>query len=113
LVGENPASSVSTPKMSEPPGLGVAVEMPSGWVPVPVVEVVEGLELQASSRPPAEPMAAMPTPVTALRAKNDLRSMRSDMFPLWTVTETNLIRRPWRDGHDLLPLPADCDENVT
>ena len=30
-VGENPFSSASTPKTSEPPGLGVAVETPSGW----------------------------------------------------------------------------------
>ena len=39
-------------------------------------------ELQAARKPPELPMAAMPTPVAAPLAKNERRSIRSDMFPL-------------------------------
>src|SRR5664280_3577700 len=84
----NPFSSASTPKMSCPPSFGVAVEIPSGWVAVPeVVELELEPELQAASRPPEVPMTAMPAPVAAPRARNERRSIRSDIFPLRTATD--------------------------
>src|SRR6516225_2389381 len=75
--------------MSDPPGFGVAVETPFGWLLVLVPDAPElELEPQAARRPPEEPMAARPTPVAAPRAKNDRRSIRSDMFPLRTGPST-------------------------
>ncbi len=68
--------------MSWPPFFGVAVETPLGWEPVEEEEVEVEPELQAARSPPEEPMAAIPTPVAAPRAKNERRSIRSDMFPL-------------------------------
>src|SRR5664279_2415460 len=87
-VGEKPFSSASTPKTSEPPGFGVADEMPSGREPVDdPPDVVDELELeleQALSSPPEAPATASPAPATALLARNERRSMRSVMVPLWT-----------------------------
>ncbi len=96
MVGEKPFSSASTPKISEPPFLGVAVETPSGWEPVPddpesVVELEFDPELQAASRPPAVPTAATPAPVTAPRARNDRRSIRSVMIPLGSGPGTVVV----------------------
>ena len=42
-VGLKPDSSASVPKIREPPRLGVADEIPFGWVPEPP-EVVPGVE---------------------------------------------------------------------
>ena len=84
-VGEKPFSSASTPKTSEPPVFGVAVETPSGWVPVEPPDVVE-LELELELPQAASTLpAAMPAPATALLARNERRSMRSVMIPLRTV----------------------------
>jgi hypothetical protein len=80
-VGSKLVSSASTPKISWPPGLGVEVEMPLGWVAVADFEEPEP-ELHAANRPPDVPMVAMPAPVAAPRAKNERRSIRSDIFPL-------------------------------
>ena len=86
-----PFSSASVPKISVPPGFGVALETPFGWLPVLVPDAPEfEPELQAARRPPEEPMAARPTPVAAPRAKNERRSIRSDMFPLWTGPPTSV-----------------------
>jgi hypothetical protein len=70
--------------MSEPPGLGVFEDFPSGWVPVEVVDDDE-LELHASSRPPDVPTMATPAPAAAPRARNERRSIRLDMVPLRTT----------------------------
>src|ERR1019366_7347991 len=105
-VGEKPFSSASTPKTRAPPGFGVAVETPLGWVAVaPVVELGLDPELQAASRPPEAPMAANPTPVAVPRARNERRSIRSGMFPLGKAAG-GVRRRPhaWNVAVGVLPL---------
>ncbi len=102
-VGENPFSSASTPKTSDPPRFGVAVETPSGRDPVEPPPVVEELEFElehAESRPPDAPATASPAPATALLARNERRSMRSVMVPLWTVAP-GARRSPLRCGVSL------------
>src|SRR5271156_1816376 len=84
--GLKPSSSASVPKTRAPPRLGVADEIPSGGGAVPVEE---GLELQpelhAATRPPPVPTNARPAPVVAPRARNERRSIRSDMVSLRMV----------------------------
>ena len=85
-VGEKPFSSASTPKVSEPPVLGVADETPFGWDPVEPPEAVVELVLEPELPQAANTLpAAMPAPATAPLARNERRSMRSVMVPLWTV----------------------------
>ena len=92
-VGLNPSSSASVPKIREPPRLGVAEEIPSGWVPpLDEPEPEPEPELQAARRPPEVPTMARPAPVAALRARKERRSIRSVMVPLRTVAWAHRLR---------------------
>jgi hypothetical protein len=79
----------------------VADDTPFGWEPVPevvpdVLELEPDPELQAASRPPEAPTTAIPAPTAAPRARNDRRSIGSDILPPywnppWTVTGTGQV----------------------
>jgi hypothetical protein len=115
LVVLNPTSSASVPKISAPPFLGVADVTPLGWLELAADEELEPEpELQAANRPPEVPTTARPAPAAAPRAKNERRSIRSDMFPLSALTEaepsprlTNQRIRP------SLPFERDDERQVT
>ena len=87
-VGENPFSSASTPKISEPPFLGLAVDTPLGWeasAEDPGPEPLDGPEADPEPRlartPPVVATTASPAPVAVPRARKDRRSMRSVNVP--------------------------------
>jgi len=64
----------------------VADETPFGWDPVEPPEAVVELVLEPELPQAANTLpAAMPAPATAPLARNERRSMRSVMVPLWTV----------------------------
>ena len=100
-MGSKPFSSAVVPKVSLPPFLGLAVEMPLACFP---------LELwAASARPPSSPPVApatvSPAATAVPRARNERRSIGFDMVPLvrtavtltWSVLSDSLPTpgRPW------------------